>query len=112
MNGENGKASEEEEEEDDDDDDTDEEEEMNNIRLDESLNKVFAGELDLENENNSDLDDETMMKMDKTIAMAFKMRQKERKVDNSKIEYKLKALDLIQELFKTAYRLDLVHVIV
>lgn len=85
------------------------EQNMNDIRLNESLNKVFEGQLDAENENVSDLDDEAMMEMDKHLAIAFKLRKTERKTDNSKIEYKLKALDLIQELFKTSYRLDLLN---
>ena len=86
------------------------EQHLNDIRLDESLNKIFSGKLDEENENDSDLDDETMMQMDKTLTIEFKRRQAEKKTDNSKVEYKLKALDLIQELFKTSYRLDLVNV--
>lgn len=112
----NGKKSESEEdsnksnEEDDTDDGSENStEKMNDIRLNESLNKIIAGQLDEENQSDSDLDDETMMQMDKKLVDAFKLRQAERKTDNSKIEYKLKALDLIQELFKTTYRLDLIN---
>ena len=92
------------------DDSDDSEENMNDIRLNESLNKVFEGQLDDDNGNNSDLNDDAMMEMDKHLAITFKLRRDERKTDNSKIEYKLKALDLIQELFKTSYRLDLLNV--
>lgn len=92
-----------------DSDEDDSEAEMNNMRLDESLNKIISNELDAENENCSDIDDETMLQMDKQLAIAFKLRQAEKKTDNSKIDYKLKVLDLIQELFKTSIRLDLVN---
>jgi len=88
----------------------DSETEMNNIRLNESLNKVFAEQLDADIEENSDLDDETMLGMDKDLAAAFRVRMAEKWTDNSKIDYKLKVLDLVQELFKTSYRLDLVNV--
>ena len=97
-------------EEDDGEEDEDSDEEENDMRLDESLNKIIANELDAENEDASDIDDETMLQMDKQLAIAFKLRQSERKTDNSKIDYKLKVLDLIQELFKTSVRLDLVNV--
>lgn len=87
----------------------DSEAEMNDMRLDESLNKIISNELDAANEECSDIDDETMLQMDKHLAIAFKLRQSEKKTDNSKIDYKLKVLDLIQELFKTSIRLDLVN---
>jgi len=114
TNGTNGKAvnGSVREERDDEEEDEDSETEVNNIKLNESLNKVFAEQLDADNNNesDSDLDDETMMKMDKNLAAAFKARMAEKKTDNSKIDFKLKVLDLVQELFKTSYRLDLVNV--
>jgi hypothetical protein len=109
VNGTNGKESEGGVEEDESGEE-DSETEMNNIRLNESLNKVFAEQLDADIEDNSDLDDETMLGMDKDLAAAFRVRMAEKWTDNSKIDYKLKVLDLVQELFKTSYRLDLVNV--
>ena len=60
--------------------------------------------------DDSDLNDEQMMQMDDKIAAAFKMRLHEKTNDSLKLQYKLKALDLVQELFKTTQRLDLVVV--
>ena len=59
----------------------------------------------------SDLDDETMIKMDEQYAKAFKMRKQEKTTNSSRIDYKLRVLDLIQDLFKSnTTRLDIVNV--
>lgn len=62
------------------------------------------------NEENSDLDDDAMMKLDETIAAAFKMKKKDKKRQNDLLQYKLRVLDLIQEIFKSTNRLDLITV--
>ena len=96
--------------------DDDKEEEM--MQLDENLkfnlekisngNGVVDG--DESDEFGSDLDDDTMLKMDETYAKAFKLRKQEKSTISFKIDYKLRVLDLIQELFKSNTRLDIVNV--
>jgi polysaccharide pyruvyl transferase WcaK-like protein len=63
---------------------------------------------------NSDLDDETMLKLDETIAQAFRARTNKDKEQQQKeiIQYKSRVLDFVQELFKSTHRLDLTTVCV
>lgn len=96
-------------------DDDKEEEEM--MQLDENLKfnleKISNGngvDGDESDEFGSDLDDDTMLKMDETYAKAFKLRKQEKSTISFKIDYKLRVLDLIQELFKSNTRLDIVNV--
>jgi vacuolar-type H+-ATPase subunit I/STV1 len=74
-----------------------------------ALNSVGAG-ADEEEEEDEDLDDETMLKLDETIAQAFRMRKKNKQHQTDVMQYKLRALDFIQELFKSNHRLDLITV--
>jgi hypothetical protein len=60
--------------------------------------------------DNSDLDDDAMMKLDETLAQAFKLKKKSKKHESELLQYKLRALDFIQELMKSTYRLDLITV--
>ena len=52
-----------------------------------------------------------MLKLDETIAQAFKMKKKEKQHQTEIMQYKLRALDFIEELFKSNSRLDLITVI-
>ncbi len=103
----------------DDEDDEDEEEDDDDGEIDpdfkNSLMKSLGSAAVVENEKddenaNSDLDDEAMMKLDESIASAFKLRKKDKKHEMNLIQYKLRALDFIQELMKSTYRLDLISV--
>lgn len=58
----------------------------------------------------SDLDDDAMMKLDETLAAAFKIKKKDKQRQNDLLQYKLRVLDLIQEIFKSTNRLDLIVV--
>ena len=112
------KADEEDDEDDEDEDDDDEEEDDGEIdqefknSLMKSLGSAAMVGDDEENDEgaNSDLDDEAMMKLDESIASAFKLRKKDKKHEINLIQYKLRALDFIQELMKSTYRLDLISV--
>jgi hypothetical protein len=106
-------ATEEEEEDEDEDEDEDEEDEEDGGDIDpEFKNSVIKslGNAMADDEENSDLDDEAMMKLDESIASAFKLRKKDKKHEMNLLQYKLRALDFIQELLKTTYRLDLITV--
>jgi DNA polymerase phi len=110
--GEAEEANEDEDEQEDDDEDDDDEDEgeidedLKNAVL-KALNSVGAAE---ESEEEPDLDDETMLKLDETIAQAFRMRKTNKQHQNDVMQYKLRALDFIQELFKSNHRLDLITV--
>lgn len=97
-------------EESDDDDDEDE-----NAEIDEDLKsavmKVLGGAAATgSDDDESDLDDDTMLKLDETLAQAFKMRKKGKEHQKEIMQYKLRALDFLQELFKSSQRLDLITV--
>lgn len=81
-------------------------------QLDENLkfNLEKINIINSEDEFGSDLDDEAMLKMDETYAKAFKLRKHEKSTFHFMIDYKLRVLDLIQELFKSNSRLDIVNV--
>ncbi len=51
-----------------------------------------------------------MMKYDEALAAAFKMRRKNKQHEIDLIQYKFKILDLLQDLFKSTQRLDLIVV--
>jgi hypothetical protein len=59
-------------------------------------------------DESADLDDDAMLKLDEALAQQFKLRKKDKQNATFVIQYKLRALDFIQELFKTTYRLDLI----
>ena len=63
-----------------------------------------------ESDDSADLDDDAMMKLDEALAQQFKLRKKDKKHESFLLQYKLRALDFIQELLKTTYRLDLITV--
>ncbi len=63
---------------------------------------------DDEDDDDDDLNDEEMMKMDNALAEAFKMRRKDKNMENNMLQYKLRALDFIEEIVKSPARLDLV----
>ena len=63
-----------------------------------------------DSDDSADLDDDTMMKLDEALAKQFKLRKKDKKHESFILQYKLRALDFIQELLKTTYRLDLITV--
>ena len=94
------------EEEDDDDIDS------NDKELRDALLKALgeAGLADDGNDSGPDLDDDQMLKLDDTLAQAFRERRKTKNNQMDVIQIKLRALDLIQELFTTTYRLDLIAV--
>jgi hypothetical protein len=82
-------------------------------KLDEELKKAMLSVLgdaavNEENESDSDLDDDAMMKLDDSLSAAFKMRMKNKNSNDNLMQYKMRALDLVQELFKTNHRLDLI----
>ncbi len=109
------KAEKEPEESDDDSDSDDDDDENAGINEDlknaviKALGSNAANKED--EEDVSDLDDETMLKLDESIAAAFKMKKREKQHQNDVMQYKLRALDFIQELFKSNQRLDLITVI-
>jgi hypothetical protein len=82
------------------------------MQLDEKLKFCIdkINYINSEDEFGSDLDDDTMLKMDDTYAKAFKQRKHEKSTLSFKIDYNLRILDLIQELFKSNSRLDIVNV--
>ena len=63
-----------------------------------------------DSDDSADLDDETMMKLDESLAQQFKLRKKDKKHESFLLQYKLRALDFIQEILKNTYRLDLITV--
>jgi hypothetical protein len=99
-----------EDEDDDDDDDGEDENEEIDTDLKNALEKVLGNAVADEKSDDSDLDDETMLKLDDTIAQAFKMRTKDKREQKEIIQYKSRVLDFIQELFKSTQRLDLTTV--
>lgn len=104
-----GDDDDEDEEEEEDDDDADE---LNQI--DEALKKAVDEALGAgaaHNSDESDLDDEQMMKYDEALSQAFKMKRKVRKHETDLLQYKSKILDLIHEIYKSTQRLDLIVVI-
>lgn len=106
----------EESEDDDDDDDEEEEAEEGKSGVDEELKNSLLKALgnavaDEKDDDGSDLDDDAMLKLDETIAQAFRLKSQDKKRQNELIQYKLRVLDLIQELFKSTHRLDLITVI-
>lgn len=72
---------------------------------------VIANDVE-EDATNSDLDDEAMLKLDETIAQAFKLRRGRDKQQQQReiIQYRSRVLDFVQEIFKSPYRLDLTTV--
>ncbi|CAF0972902.1 unnamed protein product [Brachionus calyciflorus] len=96
-----------------DSDESDESDSEENTQVDEELKnnllKALGNAVANENtEENSDLDDDAMMKLDETIAAAFKMKKKDKQRQNELSQYKLRVLDLIEEIFKSTNRLDLI----
>jgi hypothetical protein len=61
-----------------------------------------------DDDEDDDLNDEEMMKMDNALAEAFKMRRKDKNLESNMLQYKLRALDFIEEIIKSPTRLDLV----
>jgi hypothetical protein len=74
-----------------------------------SLKKVENGVMN-DSDDSADLDDDAMMKLDEALAQQFKLRKKDKKHESFVLQYKLRALDFIQELLKNTYRLDLITV--
>ncbi len=74
-----------------------------------SIKKVENGVMN-DSDDSADLDDDAMMKLDEALAQQFKLRKKDKKHESFLLQYKLRALDFIQELLKTTYRLDLITV--
>ena len=74
-----------------------------------AVKKVTNGVMD-DSDDSADLDDETMMKLDESLAQQFKLRKKDKKHESFLLQYKLRALDFIQEILKNTYRLDLITV--
>jgi hypothetical protein len=75
-----------------------------------SLTKVENGVMNDSDDSADDLDDDAMMKLDEALAHQFKLRKKDKKHESFVLQYKLRALDFIQELLKNTYRLDLITV--
>lgn len=98
-----------EDEEDSDDDDDEEEDDEVDPELKRTLEKALGSAV-ANSDTNSDLDDEAMLKLDETIAQAFRARTKDKQYEKEIIQYKSRVLDFIQELFKSTHRLDLTAV--
>lgn len=85
-----------------------------NDKVDEELKnnllKALGNAAAKSEDDNSDLDDDAMMKLDETIAAAFKIKKKDKQRQNDLLQYKLRVLDLVQEIFKSTNRLDLIVV--
>ena len=79
---------------------------------DEDKNEDEDDDDDEEESIGSDLDDEAMLKLDESLAQAFKMRKKDKRREIDMLQYKLRALDFIEELLKSSHRLDLTTVFV
>lgn len=75
-----------------------------------NLMKALGNAAAKSDEENSDLDDDAMMKLDETLAAAFKMKKKDKQRQSDLLQYKLRVLDLIQEILKSNNRLDLIVV--
>jgi hypothetical protein len=111
INGSHLDEDQEEDEEEENDDDESDDDDAND--LDENLIKAVdeaLGSAKIQNSEESDLDDDQMAKFDNALAAAFKMRKKNKQHEIDLIQYKFKVLDLLQDLYKSTQRLDLIVV--
>ncbi|RNA12145.1 myb-binding 1A [Brachionus plicatilis] len=76
--------------------------------LKKNLMKALGNAVAKSDDDNSDLDDDAMMKLDETLAAVFKVKKKDKQRQNDLLQYKLRVLDLVQEIFKSNNRLDLI----
>ena len=102
-------SSESEDEDDDDGEDGDTEADKIDEELKKAVDKAL-GNGAIHNSDDEDLDDEQMFKYDEALAAAFKIKKNIKIQQNDVLHYRSKVLDLINEVFKSTQRLDLIVV--
>ena len=112
SNGKKASTNEDDEDEDDDEEEDDDDDEEAD-KIDEELKKAVDKALGagaVHNSDDEDLDDEQMFKYDEALAAAFKIKKNIKTQENDVLQYRSKVLDLINEVFKSTQRLDLIVV--